>query len=428
MGITIHYRGTIDDVAKVETMEDRLLDLVFALGGRATIWRSFADADPSRVVRGLMIQMEPGQDTFSLLISPEGHLTPLFQIEEAENAPFEEPPYCFVKTQFGRPLGHVAIVHVLDALKQKYFSNLSIMDEGGFYETRDFNELCKKMNFLGQAIKSLAEGLRNNSLSHEAAEDSNILASRIERIAALVHRKIIAESQRESGMDSEDPESNNDEWYEPSLEEEVESFDRIRRKSDLRNERMMRRIAEATAAGLSTEEAFELAMQEEGLSSPSDRETEWSDSGEVSSDQSTQDEPWSADLADQSFAEVSPYGEREQHPSVSLAQDFVGAVMTLAKQSTSESSFVSILMCSSLDMMGGLVQATSGDMDDRLDRALSISQLKRALNGHGFARGAVFGLRGEGVITKEQSDSLHDQLQTILSHIHSLAEKAWSEE
>ncbi|MCU0714044.1 MAG: hypothetical protein MUC43_18450 [Pirellula sp.] len=67
-------------------------------------------------------------------------------------------------------------------------------------------------------------------------------------------------------------------------------------------------------------------------------------------------------------------------------------------------------------------------MEDRMDRALSISQLKRALNGHGFARGAVFGLRGEGVITKEQSDSLHDQLQTILSHIHSLAEKAWSQE
>jgi hypothetical protein len=79
-------------------------------------------------------------------------------------------------------------------------------------------------------------------------------------------------------------------------------------------------------------------------------------------------------------------------------------------------------------MMGGLVQATSGDMDDRMDRALSISQLKRALNGHGFARGAVFGLRKEGTITKDQSDSLHAQLKSILRNIHSLAERAWSEE
>jgi hypothetical protein len=428
MGVTIHYRGTIDDITRVETMEDRLLDLVFALGGRATIWRSYADHDPSRIVRGLMIDIEPGQDTFSLLISPEGHLTPVFQIEDAEKAPFDEAPYCCVKTQFGMPLGHVAIIHVLDALKQKYFSNLSIMDEGGFYETRDFNELCKKMNFLGQAIKSLAEGLRKHGLSQEATEDPDILASRIERIAALVHRKLIAESQRESGADLENPESRDDDWHEPSLEEEVESFDRLRRKSDLRNERMMRRIAEATAAGLSTEEAFELAMQEEGLSSPSEEEREWSDNSELSPDGFTTEEPWSADVADSSFGDDSSAGKREQHPIVSHAQGFVEEVMKFAEQAITESSFLSILVRSSLDMMGGLVQATCDDMDDCMDRALSISQLKRALNGHGFARGAVFGLRGEGVITKEQSDSLHVQLQTILSHIHSLAEKAWGDD
>lgn len=68
-------------------MEDRLLDLIFSLGGRATIWRSFAERDSLRVVRGLLVQWEPGQDSFSLLISPEGHLTPLFQIKEAEETP-----------------------------------------------------------------------------------------------------------------------------------------------------------------------------------------------------------------------------------------------------------------------------------------------------------------------------------------------------
>lgn len=428
MGVTIHYRGTIDDVTKIESMEDRLLDLVFALGGRATIWRSYADHDPTRIVRGLMVEMEPGQDTFSLLISPEGHLTPLHQIEEAENDPFEEPPYCFVKTQFGRPLGHVAIVHVLDALKHKYFSNLSVMDEGDFYETRDFNELCKKMNFLGQAIKSLAEGLRNHGLSHEAAEDPDILTFRIARIAALVHQKIIAESERADETDSTNLEPGNDEWHEPSLEEEVEAFDRLRRKSDLRNERMMRCIDEAIAAGLSTEEAFELAMEEKGLSPPRDDQREWSDSDESSLDRSSMDEPWSPDPSGSMSGDDGLEGNVVQHPVVSQSQALVGVVMDLAEQSKSESSFLSILTRSCLDIMGGLVQATSGDLDDRMDRALSISQLKRALNGHGFARGAVFGLRSEGAITEVQFDSLHAQLESILSHIHSLAEKAWRED
>ena len=124
MGITIHYRGTLDDVSRVEEMEDRALDLVFAMGGKATVWRSFADHDTSRFVRGLMIEMTPGQDTLSLLVSPEGHLTPLFQIEEAEQSAFADPPYCFVKTQFGSITGHVAIVHLLDALKERYLSDI----------------------------------------------------------------------------------------------------------------------------------------------------------------------------------------------------------------------------------------------------------------------------------------------------------------
>jgi len=147
MGVTIHYRGTMDDQRQVETMEDRILDLVFSLGGRATIWRSFSERDSSRAVRGLIVNLEPGQDTLSLLVSPEGHLTPLFQIEDAEKAPFEEPPYCFIKTQFGSLQGHIAIVHLLDALRQQYFSNLEISDEGE-YRTKNGASHHSKMKSL----------------------------------------------------------------------------------------------------------------------------------------------------------------------------------------------------------------------------------------------------------------------------------------
>lgn len=40
MGIAIDTRGSVDDLTHVETMGDRVLKLVFAIGGRATIWRS----------------------------------------------------------------------------------------------------------------------------------------------------------------------------------------------------------------------------------------------------------------------------------------------------------------------------------------------------------------------------------------------------
>lgn len=370
MGLTIFYRGSIDNIARLEEMENRVLDLVFSLRGRATLWRSYSDTDRSRVVRGLMIEMEPGHETFSLLISPEGHLTPLFQIEDAETTPFDETPLCWVKTQFGTPFGHAAIVQILDALKREYFSNLSVTDEGEFYETRDFQGLAKKMGLLNSAIKALTDGLREHSLSSEAAEDPSIVATRIERLATLVHRKITGESQ--------DP-----------------------------------------------EQAFELAMQEEGFGKLDTGDCDRNDEIDASFIESEVEETWRESLPNHETYEDLTESPREEHPAVAQAREFVSEIMNLLNNPNKDSSFLPILAKASFDILGGLVQATSGKLDDRFDRALSISQLKRALHGHGFARGALFGLSSDGTIPKAQCQSLQDQLETILQSIHTLAEQAW---
>ncbi len=72
MGVTVHYRGQFADLDRVEDFEDRVLDLVLDLSGKAEVWRSTADDDPSRMVRGLLVNLEPGQDMLSLVVSPEG--------------------------------------------------------------------------------------------------------------------------------------------------------------------------------------------------------------------------------------------------------------------------------------------------------------------------------------------------------------------
>ncbi len=419
MGITIHYRGTMDDVNQIETMEDRVLDIVFAIGGRATIWRSFADHDTSRVVRGLIVEMEPGQDTFSLLVSPEGHLTSLFQIEDAQKKPFDEPPYCFVKTQFGSTQGHIAIVHLLDALRQKYFSNLYVSDEGEYYENRDIGQLTQKMQFLRSAISSLAEGMREHGLSSEAAEDPCIVATRVERIAALVHQKLLADQPPSNSLPQRD--SEDDEWYEPSLEEDVAIMDQLRRKNDLRSERMTRRIAEATAAGMSTEEAFELAMQDEGLPVPSREATEQYESDD-SFESAELEEQWLVSLSSTPFDDAS----QDKHPALEQAESFLDHVMDLTTNDSIRSSFVSVLARGSVNMVGGLAQATYDEFDNNFHRALAITQIKRALSGHAYARGAVFGLRSENSITQEQSKELHNRLESLQATIQQLAEQAWS--
>lgn len=165
MGVTIHYRGTLDDLARVEEFEDRVLDVVSALGGQATIWRSFGQQDSRRVVRGLLVQMAPGQDTLSLLLSPEGQLLNLFEIRQAEDRPLAESPCCFVKTQFGSLQGHVAVVSLFDALRTEFFSNLEVEDESGYYRQRDAHELTRRLKFLEAAISGLGEGLEGPARS-----------------------------------------------------------------------------------------------------------------------------------------------------------------------------------------------------------------------------------------------------------------------
>jgi hypothetical protein len=170
-------------LSRVEDFEDRVIDLALAVGGDPRLWRSASDDDPTRMIRGLLVDLAPGQETTSLLLSPEGWLIGLLDMEEAERGPLAEQPWCSVKTQFGPLEGHVALVKLLSGLKKEFMPDLEVMDEGGYWEHRDLGSLRKKMEFLGRAINLLGDALANDRLSPEAAEDPEILATRIERLA-----------------------------------------------------------------------------------------------------------------------------------------------------------------------------------------------------------------------------------------------------
>jgi hypothetical protein len=67
MGITISYRGSLAELGRIEDFEDRLIDFALQIGGRARIWRTWADDDPDRMVRGVILDLELGQESTSLL-------------------------------------------------------------------------------------------------------------------------------------------------------------------------------------------------------------------------------------------------------------------------------------------------------------------------------------------------------------------------
>jgi hypothetical protein len=354
MGVTFAYRGRLADLTRIEDFEDRLVDCALEIGGLARIWRSWADGNPDRLVRGVILDLAPGHESTSLLVSPEGWLTGLTDIEDAENGRLEEPPWCFVKTQFGPVEGHVALVEMFAALKREFLSDLEISDEGGYWETRDFAELVRKRSLTKQAIDGLADGLRRYGLSSEAAEDPAILLRHIERVAAQVHG-------------------------------------------------VLRRPSERAPIGIEGDDG--------GAADPEATERLWDDLSK-NEDESVKEGAGFHEAGDHRF-EID---EAERHPLLQQAMDLLVRFDTLFRDAGPRfASSLSTLNQGAGDAMGGLAQALSRRDDDIEDYGLCVVQLKRALRGVAFARGALFPLRS--TISAEQFDEVFHVLKQMETDI-----------
>jgi len=421
MGITVHYRGTIADPDRVTDFEDRVLDLALEMEASAQIWRSSVDDDLSRVVKGLTVDLSPGQETTSLLLSPEGWLIPLFEIEAAEKDTLSEPPWCFVKTQFGSAEGHVALVELLAELKREYFPDLEVSDESGYWENRDIGALMRKLGEVQAAIDGLADGLRESPLNSEAAEDPMIVAKRFERVAQLVHRTMKRPPEHPpvdfGGDDFVDSSGIDEGKWDESYKEQLR-----------KQERLHRAIEEQTQQGEDPRGACENAMRNEGLVDLPGEEPNPEVQEEIEHLEEIaaelEDEPWKESLPDavRGYNEEDEFDEssfdRSPHPLQETAMDFLGRLHEEFKDADESSSgHIRTLMGGAGDVMGGLAQAlgTPTLELDGLDSGLSLVQLKRALRGIAFARGALFPLRAEGQI----NDSVFEEFSATLKQLES---------
>lgn len=421
-----------------------MLDLALDLGGHAKIWRSSADKDPERIIRGLMLDHAPGQETMSLLISPEGWLIGLVEIEDAELGKLTEPPWVSIKTQFGPIEGHVALIELLTALKAEFIPDLEVMDEGEYWEKRDLGLLQKKFAFLKAAIDGMAKGLERYGLSAEAAEDPEILTQRIVRIAEKVKKSLGHPSEH---APPEFPDADQSFAGGADPDEQEAAWDELYKHSQRTSARFQRLLEERLAAGEDYDTAFEAAMQDAGLGNPregfdaddelsddfadedfsdeefsDDEEEDWSSEAEDAPEsQPTQAEAaeaeGSADAVDGDDADGDePFG-RDRHPLQKRAGDLWMRLHELFKgKSDAPEAAMHSLMQGAGDLCGGLAQALSERIEGFDDRGLRIVQLKRALRGAAFARGALFNL--SGAIPKTEFHALHDALDEISDEVY----------
>jgi hypothetical protein len=426
MGVTVHYRGSIADLARVEDLEDRVLDLALELGANAQIWRSFCPDNPNRIMRGVILDLYPGQESTSLLLSPEGWLVNLVEIRDAETGELQEPPWCSVKTQFGPIEGHVALVELLAALKKEFIPNLQVRDEGNYWDGRDAQALRATFGRIQSTIDGLADGLRRHALSAEAAESPEIVMNRIERVAQIVHQTLARPAEHAPvrfEQDATDPDIVCD-----GTEEQWDAqFKENRRKQ----ERIQRAIEERLGRGEDSEGAFEGALRDEGIIDLPDEPSGADDDQDFDSDselEMEEDSPWKDSLPELvrdeqaedeelATADSEPFGGKDRHPLLERAMDFMMQVHDLfEKDKHVRSSHADVLQRGAGELMGGLAQALgSGDSD--VHSGWDLVQLKRALRGAAFAQGALFPLHSEGVMHDTTLGELRNTVQSIESEV-----------
>jgi hypothetical protein len=434
MGVTINYRGLLADMSRVEDFEDRVIDLALAVGGNPRLWRSADEQDPARMVRGLMLDLAPGQETTSLLVAPEGWFIGLLEIEDAEKGRITEPPWCWVKTQFGSIEGHVALVELLTAIKKEFAPDLEVMDEGQYWETRDLARLRQKMGFIQHAIDALADALENDRLSPEAREDPEILATRIERLARKVHQTMSrpAEHPPVQFPDEEAGAS-------PTPEENEASWDAMFAHNRRNQERMQRVIEERTLRGEDVEDAFEAAIEEVVPSMDwveddehQDAEDENSGRAEVAelieelneASRAAIEEPWQESVPEAARGDEENVFERmERHPLQQQAKKLLMEFFDVAKRAGERSPNGDLLIRNAMEITGGLAQvlplSPTYEMDDN-EAGLGLVQLKRALRGAAFVRGALFLLRSETIVTDDEFRRFMHEADAISAQITDL--------
>jgi hypothetical protein len=251
----------------------------------------------------------------------------------------------------------------------------------------------------------LAGELEKDRLSPEAREDPEILATRIERLAAKVHA-ILSRPAEHPPVHFPDDEPG----VRPDPAENEARWDALFAHNRRKQERMERVMEEQMLRGEDTRDALEAAINEvvPHLDWQDDDDND-DDAPEVLADDrefdeaDTKDEPWRESIPD---AEMDHDHEElfaaiQRHLLQQQATNLLCSFFDLAKRSKVRSANIDTLVRNAMEITGGLAQVLplppSYELDDS-EAGLSLVQLKRALRGAAFVQGTLFLLRADKTI------------------------------
>jgi hypothetical protein len=198
MGVTIHYRGTIDDKTMVGKLADEMEDFAHSLDWETERWNEdWSKPNTARISPGKRVVRTVGHAPLhGITLYPHEHCEPLWLTFDptgslvnivgmamlAQKEGKTDESWTSTKTQFAPIETHIAIVKLLQYVKRRYVANLEVYDDGGYWGSGDVHELQRRIDSINRGLDILESALSANHSLLSAAKYPEELAEAIERI------------------------------------------------------------------------------------------------------------------------------------------------------------------------------------------------------------------------------------------------------
>lgn len=199
MGISIRFRGSINNLAAIDQFQAELVKICEVMNWEYHLVnedqaRPFsaklvysdlgANIEGHIPLRGIIIDMDPQNESLRLLFTPEGKLSDfMLELLKHDGTLDKNCDWLSVKTQFGAVSSHVALVKLLRYLQQTYLPDLEVKDEGEYWETGDVEKLMGHRGFLTAKIVQWERALANVRFDHEPTTEEVL-----EKLEAIIEK------------------------------------------------------------------------------------------------------------------------------------------------------------------------------------------------------------------------------------------------
>jgi hypothetical protein len=195
MGVSIHYRGRLDDIHLASLLCDEVGDIARSMGWPSTTldddWSIPPDArliGGGRIgghlgLKGIQITPHPESEPLALFFDREGHLrSPMTMLMILDGTMTSETAWISMKTQFAGADTHVWVVGLLKYLKKRYIANLEVSDESEYWGTGDRQKLEKDMDFINSKLQWMSSEISAGRLGDLTGLSADEIGLRIENL------------------------------------------------------------------------------------------------------------------------------------------------------------------------------------------------------------------------------------------------------